>query len=214
MAKLNALRYHGGKWMLTPWIISHFPAHRCYVESFGGAAGVLLKKSRSYAEIYNDLDGGIVNFFKVIRNPVTRSQLIESLSLTPYVRNEFYLAYESGDEAIDSIEQARRLKESDCLLVTTEDFNRVIEARNSGIAFDFIGGELVFYGSPPNEWSSLINGEWVEDLEKKLLIVRARNEVKRDELMAKARDALIVVSTDIMMGGQDGEDDTEQKKSE
>ncbi len=108
MAKLNALRYHGGKWMLAPWIISHFPAHRTYIEPFGGAAGVLLRKPRSYAEIYNDLDGGIVNFFKVIRDPVTRSQLRESLSLTPYARNEFYLAYATC-ESLDSIEQARRL---------------------------------------------------------------------------------------------------------
>lgn len=30
------LRYHGGKWRIAPWIIAQFPAHRVYVEPFGG----------------------------------------------------------------------------------------------------------------------------------------------------------------------------------
>lgn len=100
------LRYHGGKFRLAPWIMQFFPPHTCYVEPFGGAAGCLLQKPRAYAEVYNDLDGDVVNFFRVIRNSLSRKKLIEQLVLTPYAREEFNEAWEPTD---DMIERARRL---------------------------------------------------------------------------------------------------------
>lgn len=100
-----ALRYHGAKFRLAPWCMQFFPPHRIYTEAFGGAAGVLLRKQRAYAEVYNDLDGEVVNFFRVLRDPATREKLELALSLTPYARDEFDLAWEHTDEAI---ERARR----------------------------------------------------------------------------------------------------------
>lgn len=100
-----ALRWHGGKWNLAPWIIGHFPAHRCYVEPFGGAASVLLRKPRSYAEVYNDLDGEAVNLFRVLRSE-RAAELIDALRLTPFARDEFAEAYAP---AVDAVERARRL---------------------------------------------------------------------------------------------------------
>lgn len=97
------LRYHGGKWRLAPWIIGHFPAHRVYVEPFGGAASVLMRKPRTYSEVYNDLDGELVNLFRVLRTAGDR--LIRALSLTPFARDEFV---ESYTPAADTVEQARR----------------------------------------------------------------------------------------------------------
>ena len=99
------LRYHGGKWRLAPWVISHFPTHRVYVEPFGGAASVLMRKKRSYAEIYNDLDGEVVNVFRVLRDKSAAEYLCHLLRLTPFSYDEFMSAYEPSD---DSIEQARR----------------------------------------------------------------------------------------------------------
>lgn len=99
------LRYHGGKWRIAPWIIERFPPHTVYVEPFGGAASVLLRKPRSHAEIYNDLDGEIVNLFRVLRNPSQAQELIRSVELTPFSRQEFEESYLS---ARDPVEQARR----------------------------------------------------------------------------------------------------------
>ena len=97
------VRYHGGKWKLAPWIISHFPTHRAYVEPFGGGGSVLLRKPRSYAEVYNDMDGEIVNLFRMARDH--GEQLAQACELTPFARAEFEDAYTPD---ADGLEQARR----------------------------------------------------------------------------------------------------------
>lgn len=101
-----ALRWHGGKWLLAPWIIGFFPAHRIYVEPFGGAASVLLRKGRAYAEVYNDLDDDAVNLFTVLRDTAKANRLLHLLDLTPFARSEFVAAW---DETEDDVERARRL---------------------------------------------------------------------------------------------------------
>ncbi len=101
-----AMRYHGGKWRLAPWIIRHFPAHRVYVEPFGGAASVLLRKSRSQHEVYNDLDEDVVNVFRVLRDPQLADALRRACALTPFSRVEFFACY--GEPVADPVERARR----------------------------------------------------------------------------------------------------------
>ena len=101
--KRPALRYYGGKWRLAPWIISHFPPHQNYVEPCGGAASVLLQKPRSPLETYNDLDGNVVNFFRVLRDQP--DELIRKIRLTPWAREEYELSLETCE---DVVERARR----------------------------------------------------------------------------------------------------------
>jgi len=101
-----ALRYHGGKWKLAKWLLTFFPRHHIYVESFGGAASVLLQKPRSYGEVYNDLDDGVVNVFRVLRDPTTAAELCRRINLTPFAREEFKAAY--GDP-VDEIDAAHKM---------------------------------------------------------------------------------------------------------
>lgn len=89
--------------MLAPWILSQFPAHRTYVEPFAGGASVLLRKARSFTEVYNDMDDEIVSFFRVVRDH--GAELVASLELTPFARAEFNGAYQP---AATELERARR----------------------------------------------------------------------------------------------------------
>jgi len=98
-----ALRYYGSKWRLAPFVIGHFPPHTCYVEPFGGAAAVLLRKPPSYVEVYNDADEQVVTFFRILRE--RPEELIQAIERTPFSRAELARAYRpAGDE----LEQARR----------------------------------------------------------------------------------------------------------
>lgn len=99
------LRYHGGKWKIAQWVISHFPPHTCYVEPFAGGASVLLRKSPSTYEFYNDIDGQVVGFFRVLREQT--DALIDAIKWTPFSRAEWASAWSDFDGA-GTIEAARK----------------------------------------------------------------------------------------------------------
>ena len=59
----------GGKRRLAKHLIPLFPQHTCYVEPFaGGAAVFFLKPNRAKAEVLNDLNGELVNLYKVVQH--------------------------------------------------------------------------------------------------------------------------------------------------
>lgn len=98
------LHYPGSKWSLAKWIISFFPEHETYLEPFFGSGAVLFSKNRSKLETINDIDGDIVNLFKIIRE--RPDELAYAITYTPHSRQEYYLSYETNS---DDFERARRL---------------------------------------------------------------------------------------------------------
>jgi DNA adenine methylase len=104
-----ALRYHGGKFgkagVTADWVLSHVPAHECYVEPFGGGASVLLRKPRTLNEVYNDLCAEVCTFFRVLRD--RKEELIRAVRYTPFAEPEQRAAFVRED-GLDDVEIARR----------------------------------------------------------------------------------------------------------
>ncbi len=97
------LKYPGGKWRIAEWIISHFPEHKVYLEPYFGSGAVFFKKEPCYVETINDINGDIVNLFRICRD--FPEELARLINLTPFSRDEFLACYE---KSADPIEQARR----------------------------------------------------------------------------------------------------------
>jgi DNA adenine methylase len=103
--KLLAFGWYGGKFSHLDWLLPNLPECFHYCEPFAGSGAVLLNRKPSPVETYNDIDGEVVNFFKVLREK--KDMLIEQIALTPFSREEFGIACELNPN-ISNLERARR----------------------------------------------------------------------------------------------------------
>ncbi|NLN75886.1 MAG: DNA adenine methylase [Armatimonadetes bacterium] len=106
MGKLIAFGWYGGKFSHAEWLLPLLPRTKHYCEPFGGSAALLINKPPSEVETYNDLDGDVVNFFRVLRDE--KDALIEAIALTPFSREEFQRAISEPQNDLSSLERARR----------------------------------------------------------------------------------------------------------
>lgn len=107
--------WYGGKHYLVPKLLSLLPPHKVYVEVFGGAANLLLAKPPSPVEIYNDIDGDLVNFFRVLRDPRKFKKFYRRAVLTPYARGEWEFCAATFSECGDEVERAHRFYVAVCM---------------------------------------------------------------------------------------------------
>lgn len=99
----SPLIWFGGKGKTAKYILKHMPVHTCYVEPFGGAAHVIAQKHSVYAEVYNDIDGDLVNFLMVARDHAR--ELYRRCETLPYSR-DLFLQFRSLTIPLDPIEKA------------------------------------------------------------------------------------------------------------
>lgn len=106
MSKLIAFGWYGGKYSHLDWLLPLLPEATHYCEPFGGSAAVLLNRKPALVETYNDIDGELVNFFRVLRDQ--QEDLIRAVGLTPFSREELRIAVEEPTAGISELERARR----------------------------------------------------------------------------------------------------------
>jgi len=100
--------WFGGKGNMVAKLLPLLPPHKIYVEPFGGGASLLFAKTPSPVEVYNDIDSGLVNFFRVIRDPEKFDKFYRLVCLTPYSREEYNYCRSTWEECDDEIERAYR----------------------------------------------------------------------------------------------------------
>jgi len=107
--RLSLLPYMGGKQNLVPRLIPLIPEHTAYVEVFGGGAALLLNKPPSQLEVYNDIDGEVVNLFETVREkPDAFVKRAEFLVYSRELNERWKQDLKDGKVLEDPVERALR----------------------------------------------------------------------------------------------------------
>ena len=98
--------WYGGKFSHLDWLLPLLPTCHHYCEPFSGSGAVLINRPAAPVETYNDIDGDVVNFFRVLRDH--HEALVRAIALTPFSREEYHLAIYGTEDGINDVERARR----------------------------------------------------------------------------------------------------------
>lgn len=147
--KLIAFGWYGGKFSHLEWLLPLLPSCHHYCEPFAGSAAILINRPPAPVETYNDLDGEVCNFFRVLRDH--KAKLVEAIGLTPFSREEFSIAC-TPEHDLPDIERARRFyiraRQVRTGLAQTASLGRWANCKNtsragmSGVVSRWLGGVL------------------------------------------------------------------------
>jgi DNA adenine methylase len=144
-----AFGWYGGKFSHLAWLLPLLPTCHHYCEPFAGSGAVLLNREPSPVETYNDIDGDVVNFFRVLRDQP--DELTRGLAMTPFSREEFYGALHVHASEVP-LERARkfyiRARQARSGLAQTATLGRWANCKNttragmSGVVSRWLGGSI------------------------------------------------------------------------
>lgn len=140
--------WYGGKFNHLEWLLPLLPKCHHYCEPFAGAAAALINRAPSPVETYNDIDGDVVNFFRVLRERT--DELVRAIALSPFSREEFHKAIYASTQGITDVERARhfyvRARQARTGLAQTATLGRWANCKNtsragmSGVVSRWLGG--------------------------------------------------------------------------
>ena len=140
--------WYGGKFSHLDWLLPLLPDCNHYCEPFAGSGAVLINRAAAPVETYNDIDGDVVNFFRVLRDH--HDDLIRAIGLTPFSREEYHLAIYGDEEGVSGVERARRFyiraRQTRTGLAQTASLGRWANCRDtsragmSGVVSRWLGG--------------------------------------------------------------------------
>ena len=163
--------WYGGKFSHLDWLLPLLPKCHHYCEPFAGSGAVLLNRVPSPVETYNDIDGEVVNFFRVLRD--RHEELIRAITLTPFSREEYHRAIYATQNGIDAVERARRFyikaRQTRTGLAQTASLGRWATCKNTSRAG--MSGAV-------SRWLGGVNA--LEDIAQRLLRVQIDNRPAMD----------------------------------
>lgn len=102
----SPIKWFGGKGSMVSKLLTFVSQHHIYCEVFGGGASLLFAKQPAPVEVYNDLDSGLVGFFRVLRDTEQFAEFHRLVQFTPYSREEYHYARTHWREEADQVKRA------------------------------------------------------------------------------------------------------------
>lgn len=96
----------GGKRRLAKHILPLFPAHTCYVEPFCGAAALYFLKTPSKIEVINDINGELVNLYRVVKHHL--EEFVRQFKWALVSRQIYKWLQDTPEETLTDIQRAAR----------------------------------------------------------------------------------------------------------
>ena len=96
----------GGKRRLAKHILPLFPAHTCYVEPFCGAAALYFLKTPSKTEVINDINGELVNLYRVVKHHL--EEFVRQFKWALVSRQIYKWLQDTPEETLTDIQRAAR----------------------------------------------------------------------------------------------------------